>query len=133
VKPRFRRGILALAPTAAALLLPKCPFCWIGLAASLGAIGVTPALYGMATGSLIVLGLGAVIGLAVRRRRSHGAASVALAVLGGALVLVGRFVADALLVSITGGLMLAATLWLPQRRGQRDCGCLRDESKGAVS
>ena len=102
-------SLASLAGGVGAVLLPKCPVCFVAYGSALAALGVGP-VAGQRVVDVAVVGAVAassavVLALAIRRRDLLTPLASAT---GAALVLAGRLVLDRPLVTLTGAAVLVA-------------------------
>jgi hypothetical protein len=97
----------SLAGGLGAILVPKCPACFVAYASAVSALGLAPGahllLVELLLGVLVLASFGLLVSLAVRRRDPIAAS---VSGLGAALVFIGRLAFDAPVVTAVGAILL---------------------------
>ncbi len=122
---------LAMLPAVGGALLPKltCAACWPAYTALLGALGIefadyTPWLLPITVAALAI----ALFGLGWRARARRGYGPLAVGVVAGAVIVIGKFVLDFDTAAYAGAAaLIGATVWnlWPRQRAAETCGACR--------
>jgi len=100
-------SLASVASGLGAILVPKCPMCFVAYASALTALGLSPgahlAFLELLLAGLVLVSFGLVVSMAVRRR---DAVAASISGLGAALVFIGRLTLDAPVMTATGAVVL---------------------------
>jgi hypothetical protein len=114
----------SLAGGLGAVLLPKCPLCFAAYGSALGALGVSPAAHREIVDVLLILAVGASVGLVLALSRRRGDALTPLvSTVGAAGVLGGRLALDLPALTAAGALLLVGAALVNSVRCRRVVPC----------